>query len=184
MGCGQSYCVGDGIVNELIDHFNILNSEQMSSFRVNSIKKRKGIQDISNYITSHISPLTFYTFNEKKFFHIYIARKLMCLFFDFPFVEPVYRRFSEMDKERRYFDSVKIKPQFVTTMQSFKMNFFTDKGEYISPDTTDQQIVHALEDKLIYIIGKFVRVNAWYIFIMVSDAFESLLRQKHNIFTR
>ena len=185
MGCNQSYFVADGIINELIDHFKILNSDHFSSFTVNSIKisstfERKGIRDISNYIKNQISTFSFDTINDEEFFNIYIARKLMCQFLNFPFVEQLYQRFSEMDNERRYFDSVKIKPQFVSTMQSFKMEFFTDKEGHISPDTTDQQIIHELEDKLICIIGRLITVYGSYIFAMVIDAFESLDRQKQD----
>ena len=188
MGCVQSYLVADGIINELIDHFKILNCVTPLSFTyftVNSIKissrfEKKGIRDISNYIKKRISKGMFAvdTMNDEEFFNIYIARKLMCLFFNFQFVEPMYRSFSEWNIERQYFDSVKIKPEYVATLNQFKTIFYTGKGGCISPDTTDENIIHALEAKLIFTICTLVTKFESEISNIAFDAANSLVRQK------
>lgn len=188
MGCVQSYWVADGIINELIEHFKILNCVKpvsLTYFTVNSIKtssrfEKKGIQYISHYIKKRISKGMFAvdTMNDEEFFNIYIARKLMCLFFNFPFVEPTYRSFSEWNNERQYFDSAEIKPRYVATMNQFKTNFYTGKDGWISPDTTDENIIHALEAKLIFAICTLVTKFESEIPNIASNAAKSLVKQK------
>jgi len=189
MGSGHSTAVATGIVNELIDHFSFLDSEKMfvlNSFKVSSIKsssyhKYQGVQNITKFVKDNIDGNMSWvdTMNDEEYYQIYMARRLMCLFFDLPFTEPQYRSFMEWDLERNYFTRQENKSKFDNVAQAFKTQFYKTKEGTISPDTDDENIINALKAKLMLVISTLLEKHHASIKTIAHDASNSLnLRKK------
>ena len=189
MGCSQSVMVADPLYNELVDHFKFLNATRWSlnSFSVSGIhltkyNKYKLAQNTSDFIRSRISGnmTNISTMGDEFYFQTYMARRLMCVFIEIPFVDPVDRSLTDFLGEKAYFSSPEIKTVFEENTKKFKEKFFMTSQGPISPDTQDENLVNALKGKLMVLISQMVTGCEKEIPQFARDACVALQKQKKN----
>jgi hypothetical protein len=198
MGNELSKTISKNILNELIGYFSFLHDDSsfsVSKFRVEHCKFRLGsvTEEIVDFLHEHISKniVPPKSMLESRFYEIYISRRLMCLFFNFPFTEPNFNVIFGVynDNESNYFTWPENKSKFKNITDDFKQDFYRIPGYgyvsadkthgYYSPDTEDIKVIAHLENLLWMDIFKNISDNKFHLIQIIKDA--SKLLNEHKI---